>query len=84
VKVRPAGVIGLGAMLPLRNRAFRMHFELTNHMSSTPLEGGEGEVIVGEDGTIEFLPREEPAGEQRVKLVSGVRFVVGLSFSPRK
>jgi hypothetical protein len=84
VKVRPAGVIGLGAMLPLRNRAFRMHFELTNHISATPLEGGEGETIVNDDGTIEFLPRDEPAGERRVSIVSGVRFVVGLSFSPRK
>jgi hypothetical protein len=84
VKVRPAGVVGLGAMLPLRNRAFRMHFELTNHMSATPLEGGDGETIVTEEGTIELLPRDEPAGERRVTLVSGVRFVVGLSFSPRK
>lgn len=84
VKVRPAGSFGLGAMLPLRNRALRMHFELTNHMSATPLEGGDGETIVTDDGTIELLPRDEPAGERRVTVVSGVRFVVGLSFSPRK
>ena len=84
VKVRPAGVIGLGAMLPLRNRSYRMHFELSNHISATPLEGGEGESIVGEDGTVVILPRDEAAGEERVSVVSGVRFVVGISYSLRK
>ena len=84
VKVRPAAVLGLGAMLPLRNRSFRMHFELTNHISATPLEGGDTQTYQDGDGSVEFLPRDEPAGERRVTVVNGVRFVVGLSYSPRK
>jgi hypothetical protein len=48
-KVRPGGMFGIGAMLPFRNRAFRLHFELTDHMSGTPIEAdvprsGESEI----------------------------------------
>lgn len=38
--VQPGGVFGLGAMLPLRNRAFRLHFELTDHVARTPIKSG--------------------------------------------
>lgn len=84
VKVRPAGVIGLGAMLPLRHRAFRMHFELTNHVSGTPLTGGESQFRTDEQGTLEIDPRDEPPGERRVTVVNSVRFMVGISFSAKK
>ena len=83
-KIRPAAVLGLGAMLPMRNRSFRLHFELTNQLAATPLEGGEGHSVLTEDGTIVFDPRDTPAGERRVSVMNNVRFVVGVSFAPRK
>lgn len=83
-RVRPAGVFGLGAMLPLSNRAFRMHFELTNHLTSTPVNGGSAQALETTDATILFAPAAQPPGETRVKLTSTVRFVVGLSYSPRQ
>lgn len=50
-KIRPSGMFGLGAMLPFQNRAFRLHFELTDHITRTPIEAeiprsGEQEVDV--------------------------------------
>jgi hypothetical protein len=83
VKVRPAAVFGLGAMLPMRNRALRLHFELTNHLAETPLQGGDRQATEMPNGTIVFDPGDEPAGERRVAIMSGVRFVVGVSWSPR-
>lgn len=79
VKVRPEAVFGLGAMLPVKNRAFRLHFELTNHLSGTPIEGGPVTFAVGD---VEFDPRDEPAGERRVSVMNGVRFMIGLSWNP--
>jgi hypothetical protein len=84
VKIRPAAVIGLGAMLPFRNRAFRMHFELTNHVGVTPLAGGDRQFRSNEQGTVEIDPRNEPSGERRVTFTNSVRFMVGVSFSARK
>lgn len=85
VRVRPAGVLGLGAMLPFRNRAFRLHFELTNTIAATPLKGGYRQAFVASGGEeLEFDPRDEPAGERRVYVMNGVRFTIGASFSPNK
>ncbi len=83
-RIRPTGVFGAGAMLPLSNRAFRMHFELTNHLTSTPVQGGSAQAVETTDGTILFAPAAQPPGETRVKLTSTVRFMVGLSYSPRR
>ncbi len=82
VKVRPAAVLGLGAMLPFRNPAFRLHFELTNHVAGTPIKGGAEQFVQADGGTIEIDPQDEPAGDRRVSVVNGVRFMVGLSWSP--
>jgi hypothetical protein len=41
-QTHPAGMFGLGAMLPFRNRAFRLHFELTDHVSETPIARVDG------------------------------------------
>lgn len=85
VRVRPAGVLGLGAMLPMRNRAFRLHFELTNTISGTPLKGGFQQAFVDAKGEeVAFDPRDEPAGERRVYVMNNVRFMVGASYSPNK
>jgi hypothetical protein len=84
VKVRPAAVVGVGAMLPFRNRAFRLHFELTDHIAGTPIQGGQGQLVDTGDGTIEFDPQAEPPGDRRVSLTNAVRFMVGVSWSPRR
>lgn len=82
-KVRPAGIVGVGAMLPFRNRAFRLHFELTNHITRTPLHGGLQQAEETPLGTIEFDPQNQPSGESRVKLTNSARFMIGMSYSPR-
>jgi hypothetical protein len=83
-RIRPAAIIGAGAMLPFQNRAFRLHFELTNHIAGTPLKGGESQTIQVGDSSLEFNPRQEPAGEPQVSLINGVRFMVGVSWSPNR
>jgi hypothetical protein len=82
-KIRPSAVFGLGSMLPFRNRAFRLHFELTNHVAGTPLKGGDPQEATNNDVEVKIVPRDEPAGERRVSFTSGVRFMVGMSFSPK-
>jgi hypothetical protein len=84
VKVRPAAVMGLGAMLPMRNRSLRLHFELTNHMAETPLQGGDRQGTEMPNGIIVFDPGDEPAGERRVAVMNGVRFIVGVSWAARR
>ena len=66
-RTHPGGVFGLGAMLPFRNRAFRLHFELTDHITETPI------------GT----PEDASDGADPVTLTNSVRFMVGASFSPK-
>lgn len=47
-RLQPGGVFGLGAMLPFRNRAFRLHFELTDHVTATPISapgGTDGDIV---------------------------------------
>jgi hypothetical protein len=82
-KIRPAGVFGIGSMLPMRNRALRLHFELTNHLGATPVHGGDPQQTTTRDAEVEIVPRDEPAGERRVSMTSSVRFMVGVSYSPR-
>jgi hypothetical protein len=82
--VRPGGMFGLGAMLPFRNRAFRLHFELTNHLTGTPINGGEEQTVQLPHGEIEFNPRDEPSGDERVAVINAVRFMVGASWSPKR
>ena len=84
VKVRPAAVFGLGAMLPLSHRSFRLHFELTNQIAGTPLQGGHQHSILNADGRIEIDPRDEPSGERRVSVTNTARFMVGASFAFRR
>jgi hypothetical protein len=83
-RTRPSAMFGLGSMLPMRNRALRLHFELTNHISRTPLHGGDPQMAPIEDADVEIIPREEPAGERRVAVTNSVRFMVGISYSPKK
>jgi hypothetical protein len=66
-RTHPAGMFGLGAMLPFRNRAYRLHFELSNHIGETPL-----------GRTDDQISAEDP-----VELTSSVRFMVGASWSPK-
>jgi hypothetical protein len=70
--------------LPFRNRAFRLHFELTNHLTATPINGGEERTVQLPQGEIEFSPRDEPSGEERVAVINAVRFMVGASWSPKR
>ena len=81
-KIRPEAVFGLGAMLPVKNRSFRLHFELTNHLAGTPIQGGDSQEVPLVDGGIRFDPRDEPAGDRRVSIMNGVRFMIGLSWNP--
>ena len=67
-RTHPAGMFGLGAMLPFRNRAYRLHFELSNHIGETPLGG-----VIDAATTV-----EDP-----VEFTSSVRFMVGASWSPK-
>jgi hypothetical protein len=66
-RIHSGGMFGLGAMLPFRNRAFRLHFELSDHIGKTPLHSA------ADDGD-----NEDP-----VELTSSVRFMVGASWSPK-
>ena len=56
-RTHPAGMFGLGAMLPFRNRAFRLHFELSNHIGRTPLDAdtSSGEDAVELTSSVRFM-----------------------------
>lgn len=73
---RFAGVVGIGAVIPLDRQSFHLTFELTNHLTRSPVEppaGGtvEDNVVIDPDG---WRGDDDGSG-----LTSNVRLMIGVS-----
>jgi hypothetical protein len=79
----PAAVFGLGATLPLQRRNLLMSFELTNHLTPTPLDDqGRGEQF--ELGGIPFeLERDSGRNPDGIGLTNNLRLTLGLTLPLR-
>jgi opacity protein-like surface antigen len=79
-----AGMFGIGAVIPLQRNNLLMSFELTNHLSRTPLgNGNEGETFELDGVLMEIGPGGGMSGEDDVGLTSHVRLALGLTLPIR-
>lgn len=81
---RVAIVIGVGAIVPLQRRNLALTFELTDHLSKTPVErAGTGLLAEGETIRIVMAEPNVPAVEGRVNTTNYVRLLIGISWLRR-
>jgi hypothetical protein len=77
---RGAGVIGLGAIVPLQRRSLALTFELTDHIDPTPVDRPAGGTL-GEGQKVRIV--SSSSGTGRVDLTHNVGLVLGLSWLVR-
>lgn len=81
-KTHMAGLVGVGAEVPLASRGFALAFEVDNHFSRTPVAAREGTWSDGEGS--ESTPSSDrtdlPSTTRRVNFVNQVRVKVGLTY----
>ena len=73
-----AGVLGLGATVPLEKRDLLLVFELTDHISRTPLPSRTTAESIDMSGVQLQLEPAGANGTDRIGLVNNIRLVVGL------
>jgi opacity protein-like surface antigen len=79
-----AAVFGVGAAIPLQRSDLLMSFELTNHLSRTPLGGrSAGEFFELGGVSMQIDPDAATSQENEVGLTSHVRLAVGLTLPLR-
>ncbi|HEX2165946.1 MAG TPA: hypothetical protein VHG09_01790, partial [Longimicrobiales bacterium] len=79
-----AGMFGVGASIPLQRSDLLLSFELTNHMSKTPLRGeGAGETFELHGVPMVIDPEGDVSGENDVGVTSHVRLAIGLTLPLR-
>lgn len=79
-----AGVIGVGAAIPLQRRNLLMSFELTNHISRTPLgNDSAGEMFDLGGVAMQIDPDASESGEGDVGMTSHLRLSLGLTLPVR-
>jgi hypothetical protein len=79
-----AAMLGIGATIPLQRRNLLMSFELTNHISRTPLGArSAGELFELGSVAMQIDPDTDASGESEVGLTSHVRLALGLSLPLR-
>ena len=79
-----AGVIGIGAAIPLQRRNLLMTFELTNHIARTPLgNDSAGEMFELGGVAMQIDPDDISSGEGDVSMTSHVRLALGLTLPLR-
>ncbi|HSK18161.1 MAG TPA: hypothetical protein VK912_03420 [Longimicrobiales bacterium] len=79
-----AGVVGIGAAIPLQRRSLLMSFELTNHISRSPLgDGSAGEMFELGGVAMQIDPDDVSSGDGDVGLTSHIRLALGLTLPLR-
>jgi hypothetical protein len=79
-----AGVVGIGSAIALQKRSLMLVFELTDHISRTPLDdAGAGEWFEVSGVQLQLEPHATRADTDGVGLTNSVRLLVGLSLAIR-
>jgi hypothetical protein len=78
-----AGMFGVGAAIPLQRGNMLMTFELTNHLSRSPLSGGSAGEVFEVNGTLMEIDDADGSHENEVGLTSHVRLAFGLTLPIR-
>lgn len=84
VRTGAAAVVGVGGAIPLQRRSLLLSFEITNHMTRTPLDDtGAGERFELGGVPLQLVTEPERGGTDGVGLTSNLRLVVGLTLPVR-
>jgi hypothetical protein len=75
-----AGIVGLGAMIPLDNRDLMLSFEVTDHITRTPIDGLATGSRSAADATLELNPDGADGGDG---FLNNLRLNVGLTLPIR-
>jgi uncharacterized protein YjeT (DUF2065 family) len=79
----PAGVFGVGAVVPLQRNNLLLTFELTNHLTEAPLRGnGTGERFELAGHELELV-EDDDRGRDDVSLTNYLRLTIGLTLPVR-
>ncbi|MGH7483651.1 MAG: hypothetical protein ACRELV_16000 [Longimicrobiales bacterium] len=83
-RTRLAGVLGLGAIVPLQTSEFSLFFELNDYLTPTPVsEGGPDDGLRSAMIDARLVSADSPDEEDapdRISLTSNVRFTAGFAF----
>lgn len=77
---RVAGLAGLGLRVPLREGSVALTFELTDHVSRTPVPGDDDRLLLDTEGFDVFNRHHPEDSEGSTRYVHDVSFFVGLFF----
>ena len=83
VRQVPAGLLGIGATIPLQRRNLLLSFELTDHISRPPFSGAEGQVFEISGVPLLMDPDDGAGASDNVGLTSHVRLSLGLTLPLR-
>jgi hypothetical protein len=79
---KPAGVFGLGVLVPLQREHFALSFELTDHIARTPFTRSFAAQLL--DGPVTVLSSQRTAPrDNRVNMTNHVSLLVGFSWLMR-
>jgi hypothetical protein len=78
---QPVGVLGIGALVPLHRDNLAFSFELSDHVTRTPVRDAAESMSLSDD-RVQVTTGDE-AGPPRVRMVNHVRMLVGLTWRPR-
>jgi hypothetical protein len=80
----PAGVVGLGAILPLQRNNLLLSFELTNHIARTPLDdSGRGEQFSVRGVPVQLADEPSTTATDGIGMASNLRLSIGLTLPVR-
>jgi hypothetical protein len=83
-RMAPAAVLGIGAVLPLERHGLLLAFELTDHLSTTPLDdAGRGEWFEIGGVPVQIAPDAATGGTDGVALTNNLRLTIGLTLPVR-
>lgn len=79
-RTMPAALLGLGATLPLQREGLLLNFELTNHISRSPIDDARRSEPFDISGVpVELAPGSDSSGLHGTGMTSNLRLTIGLT-----
>ncbi|CAN5703682.1 hypothetical protein BH23GEM10_BH23GEM10_17250 [soil metagenome] len=81
-RTMPAAVLGLGATLPLEREGLLLNFELTNHLSRSPIDSARRSEPFDISGvSVELAPGSNTSGLHDTGMTSNLRLTLGFTMA---
>lgn len=81
-RTMPAALLGVGATVPLQREGMLLNFELTNHLSRSPIDSSRhGDPFIISGVPIELAPGSDTSGLHGTGMTSNLRLTLGLTMA---